>query len=66
MKTQKQIAHARRHRKRYFQKHPEKVLIQLQKWVAKEKNPKEKKRAEKILARHLKEFEQKKIDVKKD
>jgi len=38
----------------------------LKKWAAKEKDPKEKKRAEKILARHLKEFEQKKIDVKKD
>jgi len=66
MKTQKQIAHARRHRKKYFQKHPEKVLIQLKKWAAKEKDPKEKKRAEKILARHLKEFEQKKIDEDKN
>lgn len=66
MKTQKQIAHVRRHRRRYWHRHPEKVLTQLRKWISKEKDPEKKKKAEKILARHLKEFEQKKIDADKN
>jgi hypothetical protein len=35
--------------KRWLKKHPEKVIARLEKWVSKEKNPKELARAKRIL-----------------
>lgn len=50
MRTQAQ----RDKHKRWLRKHPDYVLARLKKWVEKEKDPKEKERAEKILERFLK------------
>lgn len=44
----------REKKKRWLRKHPEIVIRQLEKWISKEKDPEQLKRAKGILERHKK------------